>query len=154
MTHPHLYQIAALLILTIYLVVTYMKYGWLKSISASFYTEGRDGYVFTLTLMVIAVLVMISFQNVLMFLSGSLLCFTAAAPDYKDKQAGTIHIIGATGSMILAYAALIVYAHWICIVPAVITGAFYLESRHVIRYPIYWTEVIGFYGILIFMIIV
>ena len=119
---PHTLQLTALMIWIVYNVIVYLKFGLLKSVSASFYSIGKSGYLFTLTLWAVAILLIISHPNPLMFLSGAFLCFTAATPDYKDKQPGIIHITGATGSMVLAFASLIIFDGLLFIVPAILTG--------------------------------
>jgi len=147
--HAHAVQLIAMFTWALYNVVVYLAYGWLKSVSASFYSEGNLGFIFTLTLLLVAVLTVVSFPTALMFMSGTLLCLTAIDSDYKEKQAGVAHIVGATGSMVLGFAALITYGGLIYIIPAAITGIFFVWSNKNIQNPIYWTEQVGFYAIMV-----
>lgn len=80
------------------------KYGVLKSISDSYYklSGGRKAW-FTLFIWSVAIPFLIIGETPLMFLAGSLLAFVGAAPAFKEELEGKVHVVGATGGIIIGF---------------------------------------------------
>ena len=104
-----------LLIVSMFIFFGYEYYcfktmGILSSISESYYhlPENRQ-WVFTLVTWGYAIPLMIVGSTGLMFFAGAFICFVGAAPGFKtvtDDMENKVHVIGATGGIILGMAAI------------------------------------------------
>jgi hypothetical protein len=88
-----------------YITFVWSKFGVLDSISDSYYKINNKA-LFTLFIWSIAIPVMIIGNTTLMFLAGSFLAFVGAAPAFKEKTEGEVHVIGAVGGILLGFLSL------------------------------------------------
>jgi hypothetical protein len=89
-----------------YLAVIISKFGVLKSISESYYRV--HPVIFILFIWTIAVSLGIIGNTPLMFMAASFLCFVGAAPAFKSSELEErVHIVGASGGIILGFASLL-----------------------------------------------
>ncbi len=97
--------IFAVLIFTTYVVVTRIKLGALPSISESYYVLPRDlKALFTLTLFSFSYLLITAAQDPIIMLSAAGICFTGAAPMFKQsRMEEKVHKTGAFSGIIVGY---------------------------------------------------
>jgi len=140
--------ILSLLIFTDYVAYITVKLGWLKSISDSWYhLKEKDRWFFTLSLWGFSIFLAIAGDTLLTFLAAAGICFAGAAADGRHvKITETVHVIGATGGIILGILALIFDFHlW---VPALILSIFsILVMEQNMRNHTFWIEVVAYYTI-------
>jgi hypothetical protein len=84
-----------------YLTYICIKFGIQDSISAT-YKIIKQKWLFTIVLWSVALPIMIVGSNPLLFFAGAGIAFVGASPRYWLKQEGTVHVIGATGGILLA----------------------------------------------------
>lgn len=88
-----------------YIVLIWIFFGVLPSISDSWYRLEKKHPLFTLWLMLIGfsmVGIFVHTENPCYFVSGVCLCFTGVAAEFKQKMTGIIHGIGAVGGIVSA----------------------------------------------------
>lgn len=151
-----LYQSIFLIPVIAYLVVYIYKYAMPWSFSAT-YRKIKHKAVFTLVMYFLAALIL-SAGKPLFFFSGALICLVGTAPKYWAKSEKVMHYIGATGSILLGLAGIIVYYHnfWM---PAIFPVTYFLleeikPGKPVIRINkhTFYTEIVGFAIIIIAVI--
>lgn len=87
-----------------YLITIVILFGVLKSISQSYYeVKGFGKAIFTLFIWSISIPMMIIGSTPLMFFAGALLSFVGAAPAFKEEMEGKVHVIGATGGILIGF---------------------------------------------------
>jgi len=95
----------SLLVFSGYFLFCYKRWGILKSISQSYFQLAQnEKWLFTFFMWTIALPLMIVGHTFLSVMAGVFLCYTGAAGDTKDDKASeNVHVIGATGAIILGY---------------------------------------------------
>jgi len=145
-----------LIIVPIYLLYVYFKYGMTKSISATYkHVKGLERPWFSFTLLSIAIPVMIvgieavpdNLPEVLFFIAGSLLCLVGASPKFwSGKMELTAHLIGSYGSIGLGMIACLVYffnaptIFYIGIYGLFVLSQFFVKWMRLPNH-VYWVEV-------------
>lgn len=86
-----------------YLIMIYIRYGILDTISSSYYKLPQNQkFLFTMFCWSFSIPAMILGDSALMFLAGACICFTGAAAAYRQEMTSTVHIIGAVGGVIFS----------------------------------------------------
>jgi len=140
--------IASILIFTGYIIYIRVKYGQLKSISASWYwLNSSQKWLFTLALWGFTLPLSIAGNTALFFLAAGGICFTGAAADTKSlSMTEHVHTIGATGGIILGMGALLIDFHlWYIFLPFFLFSIYMIKKN--IRNHTYWIETIAYYTI-------
>jgi len=141
-------------VFTGYVAYITIRFGWLRSISISWYhLKAGERWKFTIALWLFAIPIAIAGDTALSFLAAAGICFCGAAGDAKNDQVTErVHVIGATGGIILGIAALILdFGLWYLALPYIVF-AYYMIRKQVKNHT-FWIEVSAFYliwaGILI-----
>ena len=150
-----IYALISLVIFTSYIVFIAVKFGILKSVSASYYAmkerygKNTADIVFAFVLWGFAVPVMIAGNSIFFFLAGSAICFVGAAPDYQIKNEGDVHYIAAvTGIVFSAIAIALTPLWWLSVVMVgIIIGINWIKNHT------YWQELIAFYIVILYLFI-
>lgn len=173
-----LVSLISFLLLGGYLVLSAMRFGVPDMVSDTYYQlqgctgsevigdkrKGNYGYMFTIVLLAVAVMMMMCLLDTgkgvqcLAFLGCAGLAFVSIAPNYVDKDVYPIHkggaivaTIGCVGwclsvcwwvtlVVLLAY---VLYLAFISIYTSV-SGIWYISSKRLHFHPWYWAEVAGF----------
>lgn len=143
--------ILSFIIFTSYVIGITVKFGWLKSVSISWYYI-KNKWIFTLALWGFSILLAIAGQTLLTFLATAAICFAGAAADAKnDVLTDKVHVIGATSGIILGMAALLDFGLWYLIIPQIIFTV--LAMKFNMKNHTFWIELLAYYlmwiGILI-----
>lgn len=143
------------ILFTTYIIIVPILIGRIpNSISETYYALGDKfgkpvGNVFTLWLMAIGVsVIFLEHVNTLLFLSGSALCFAAAAARYKDSMTDMIHYIGSALGFVLTAFTINLY---ISLTALVIVLAIQASER--IEQKTFWQEVVAFYILIVGLLI-
>lgn len=99
-----------------YITCIWKNFGVLPSISDSWYSLKRDSALFTFYMWALGLSIAIIggySNNVFYFLSGSCLCFTGGAAEFKQKMTGTVHVVGAVGGIALVFAGQLYVSIWV-----------------------------------------
>jgi len=142
------FAIASILIFTGYIIYARIKYGQLKSISASWYwLSSSQKWLFTLALWGFSIPLAIAGDTALFFFAAGGICFTGAAGDTKSlSMTEHVHNIGATGGIILGMGALLVDFHlWYVFLSFFLFSIFMMKKN--IRNHTFWIQVIAYYTI-------
>ena len=140
--------IFALLIMTAYLLLVIFKFGWLKSISDSYY-HIKHKYIFTFVLWSFAVLMLLGVNDVIKTAIYPFACFgiviVGAYSHFKgSKFIKIMHFIGAIGGIALGIVGLWVeFGYmWLTLIYLPLYGG----AKYVIRNNnFYWIEVFAIY---------
>jgi hypothetical protein len=149
--------IFALLIMTAYLLLVIFKFGWLKSISDSYY-HIKHKYIFTFVLWSFAVLMLLGVNDVITTVIYPFACFgiviVGAYTQFKgSKFIKTMHFVGAISGIALGIIGLWVEFGYMWL--TLIYLPLYLLVKLVIkRNNFYWIEVFAIYLIGISLIII
>lgn len=149
--------ILALLIMTAYLLLVIFKFGWLKSISDSYY-HIKHKYIFTFVLWSFAVLMLLGVNDVITTVIYPFSCFgiviVGAYTQFKgSKFIKTMHFVGAISGIALGIIGLWVEFGYMWL--TLIYLPLYLLAKLVIkRNNFYWIEVFAIYLIGISLIII
>jgi hypothetical protein len=125
-----------------YVIGIWSKFGILNSISESAY-HIKNKALFTLFIWSVSIPIMIVGSTGLMFMAGALLAFVGASPMFKEDMEGKVHVVGATGGIMLGFAGMILnFGLWPL---AVIQGAFTLGAiLFKLKNHTWWIEVLAF----------
>lgn len=152
-------------IFTAYLLLIYILFGWIASISQSYY-EFKERYgnkwtwLFTVTLVLFAFPIMIyglttfdssNFQF-LFFLTPMGIIFTAVAPQFKESLTNRVHYVGAVVGIISGMFTLLLILNLymvVCLWLATIGLIWLLKLNN----RTYWIEVVSFYTIIICLLL-
>lgn len=140
--------IFALLIMTAYLLLVIFKFGWLKSISDSYY-HIKHKYIFTFVLWSFAVLMLLGVNDVIKTAIYPFACFgiviVGAYSHFKgSKFIKIMHFIGAIGGIALGIVGLWVEFGYMWL--TLIYLPLYAVAKFVIRNNnFYWIEVFAIY---------
>lgn len=149
-----------------YLIIIYWLFGWIPSISQSYYEfQARYGnkytWLFTVVLALFAMPIMVYGLNrfegnnfqFLFFLAPTGILFTAFAPQFKESLTSNVHYIGALVGIICGILAIILILKLYLAVFCwfILCGLIYGFK---INNYLYWVEVISFYLILIALLII
>lgn len=155
----------SLAVFTSYLIIIGVLFGWLPSISQSYYEfsdrwGNKASWAFTIALWGFAIPFMIAGIEMsagspyqwLMFLAPAGICFTGAAPQFKKGMEDKVHYIGAVSGIVLGMLGLglIFHAYYAIIGAVVAIGAMQLLK---VNNKTYWIEVIAFYTIILTLIL-
>lgn len=149
--------IFALLIMTAYLLLVIFKFGWLKSISDSYY-HIKHKYIFTFVLWSFAVLMLLGVNDVIATPIYPFACFgiviVGAYTQFKgSKFIKIMHFVGAISGIALGIIGLWVEFGYMWL--TLIYLPLYLLAKLVIkRNNFYWIEVFAIYLIGISLIII
>lgn len=149
--------IFALLIMTAYLLLVIFKFGWLKSISDSYY-HIKHKYIFTFVLWSFAVLMLLGVNDVITTVIYPFACFgiviVGAYTQFKgSKFIKTMHFIGAISGIALGIIGLWVEFGYMWL--TLIYLPLYAIAKFVIkRNNFYWIEIFAIYLIGISLIII
>jgi hypothetical protein len=149
--------IFALLIMTAYLLLVIFKFGWLKSISDSYY-HIKHKYIFTFVLWSFAVLMLLGVNDVITTVIYPFACFgiviVGAYTQFKgSKFIKTMHFVGAISGIALGIIGL--WAEFGYMWLTLIYLPLYMIAKFVIkRNNFYWIEVFAIYLIGISLIII
>ena len=152
-------------IFSAYLLLIYLLFGWIKSISQSYY-ELKERYgnkwtwLFTVTLILFAFPIMIyglttfdsSTFQFLFFLAPMGIIFTSVAPQFKESLTNRVHYIGAVVGIISGMLALLLILNLYMVVCAWLVTIGMLSILK-INNKTYWIEVISFYTIIISLLL-
>ena len=138
--------IIAGVILSIYLVMI----GKQPSISESVYSS-KWGILFYPVLIAVTTLLMIDANNLFIFLAGGCIWYAAGANKFKEDITSTVHYFGAVMGYIIAMAYIICCIFWLLPVMWVIFSLLVLALN--LGNRIYLIEVVGFYIIIISLLI-
>ena len=143
----------SLAIFTAYIVGVYLKFGILKSVSASYYSIKHKA-LFTLALWGFAIPVQIyafiELQNWCLVLAGIGICFVGAAPDYKMKVEGDVHYLAAFTGVILGLIGIAFEGLWYVALPAAVL----IVAINSIKNKTYWQEIAAFYIIVLTLLVI
>jgi len=144
--------VLSFIIFTSYVIGITVKFGWLRSVSISWYYI-KNKWIFTLALWTFSVLLAIAGDTMLTFLSAVAICFTGAAADAKNlKMTERVHIVGATGGIILGMAALIIdFRLWYFVLPQLIFTILAMKCN--MKNHTFWIEIVAYYLIWIGILI-
>ena len=118
----------AFTLLVTYLTITARRYGLSKMVSDTYYQLGQRGWIFSLTMVMVAVMMMIAILDTekgiqcLAFMGCSGLCFVGMAPNYIDKDEYKIH----KGGAMVAALGCVGWALSVNVWPTVVTAIVYL----------------------------
>ena len=149
--------IFALSIMTVYLLLVIFKFGWLKSISDSYY-HIKHKYIFTFVLWAFAVLMLLGVNDVIKTAIYPFACFgiviVGAYTQFKgSKFIKIMHFVGAISGIALGIIGLWVEFGYMWL--TLIYLPLYLLAKLVIkRNNFYWIEVFAIYLIGISLIII
>ena len=144
-------------IFTAYLVLIYILFKWLPSVSQSYY-EFKEKYgekytwVFTIVLILFAIPLMVAgldktaenpFQF-LMFIAPAGIVFTAVAPKFKEDLEGKVHYRGALVGIIGSILAILFTMQFVYIAFFGMTAVALIGWLNV-KNKLYWLEVLMFY---------
>lgn len=97
-------------IFTGYVLGILISFGFLKSLSASYYALQKENkWLFTIALWGFAFPLILVAETPLMFLAGVGICFTGAAPAFKETLTSTVHNVGAFTGVIAGYLNMVIY---------------------------------------------
>ena len=143
-----------ILVFALYNIFTVSRYGFLPSISDSYYLIRDDKskfvgeYLFTLFIWFIALSVIIIGSTSLMFFAGAFLAFVGASQAFKDDNlTRKVHVVGAIGGIGIGLISM-----WIDFktsIPLIIVLSFILLSNLFnLKNKTYWIEVVAFIVVL------
>lgn len=138
--------ITSVVIFTAFVAYITIRFGWLKSISASFYEfPSKQKWIFTIGEWAFVLPIIIVAETPLMFFAGAFICFSAAASDSRSSVVTSrVHVIGATGGILMAMASIIIdYGIWW--IPAGYLVFTLLVALLNMRNHTYWIEVVAYY---------
>ena len=136
-----IFQIALFLAYTIFVWATY---GVQKSISESWYTLEKKGWLFTIAFSWGLGVSTIFHGGVWFFLSGAFLCFVGAATQFKaDKNTRGVHNIGTVGSIVFALTALALHGIWWPFLPILASLSLIKQNNGV-----WWIEHVAFFSLM------
>ena len=143
---------AVLLLFIGYNSYVVVEYGFLSSISASAY-KIQPKWLFTGFIWLMALELMFLGHTMLMYFAGAFIMCSGAAGwglSHDDVTEDDIHVIGATGGIILGFVSMILDFHFWEL--AALQGVFtiYASSKlSKIKNPTYWIEVLAFVLIMV-----
>jgi hypothetical protein len=128
---------------------TYVTFVWiynkkpLPSISDSWYTFPKEHRRLFMVFCVGVAAPIFTFQTDLFFLSGAFLCFTGAAPEFKEKLVKTVHGIGAVGGIGFALVGLLAEGIWF---PIACVSIITIALRYIpdVKNDTWWVEIVSF----------
>lgn len=123
------------------------RYGVQDSISDSWYALEKKHALFTLFLWGIGFSMCVVgglTENGFYFFSGAFLCFTGAAAEFKQDMTKTVHYVGAVGSIVLAFAGLLINGSWIPLALFVV-GAVVMYRSKKVTHKTWWIECLAFF---------
>lgn len=129
--------LTALAILAAYLAATAHHFGLPDMVSDTYYQLGQKGWMFTLVMVTVAVMMMIAILDMgkgiqcMAFLGCSGLAFVGCAPNYCDKDAYPIH----KGGAMVAALGCVGWCMSVCVWPTIAIIMAY--ALYIIRYEIY-----------------
>ncbi len=125
-----------------YFTWVWSKYGILPSISDSYY-HSHNNFLFWAFLIGVSVPIILVGDSTLTFFAGSFLCFTATAPAFRQKVEGIVHVVGATGGILLGTISMVVDMNfWI---PAAIMVLFTVGATvFKLKNHTWWIETMAF----------
>lgn len=128
-----------------YLIYVYATVGILKSVSDSFYRV-KQPIFFILTMFLMPIPMMIVGSTPLMFFAGAFICFVGAAPGLvRNDMEERVHVIGATGGILLGMASIWIDLHmWYLSVAMAVFTLYSCSKWNRIRNHTFWIEVIAF----------
>jgi len=137
--------IAETMVLTIYILFLVLRFGVLKSISSSTYKlQGNWSYLFTVTLITLAILNMMQGLEIWGFLASVGLMFTGATINFKPNDHSYEDEIHAVSAVTIIACSMLgigfVWGYWI------VPGLFGLSALTVIesKNRIWWIEIMAF----------
>lgn len=155
-----IYFILTLAIFISFLTYVYEKFGFLKSVSESYYKLRSIGeeWWFVWFILCISVGMSLIGQHTLVYVASGLLAMVAASPMFKnedskpdkiDKLELQIHVFGATSSIITGFIYLVFFAHeWYIWIPMVLFIAYALPKKTKFAKGIspytWWIEIFAF----------
>jgi len=144
--------ILSFIIFTSYVAGITIKFGWLRSVSASwYYIENK--WIFTLSLWGFSIPLMIAGGTALTFLAGLAICFAGAAADTKNTElTEKVHVIGAMAGIIFGMAALIIdFNLWYFVLAQLIFTIPAMKCN--MRNHTFWIEIVAYYLVWLGMLI-
>lgn len=143
----------SLIIFFSYLIYVYKNHGILSSISASYYVI-KHKILFLLWTWGSALPLIILGEHGLSFFAGGFLMFVGVASNTRvnDKMVSVIHIVGATGAIILGYLFLWFDLHlwWLVLISLVPLFYMYLTK---LKNHTWWIEVLAYMTVIIGLLI-
>lgn len=137
----------AFIIFTSYVSWVWIKYGILPSISDSYY-HSHNGFLFAMFTWGVGIPIMLVGSTPLMFFAGAFLCFVGSAPTFKEKVQGIVHVIGATGGILLGFLSLWIDFH-LWPITAVMATFTVLATVFKLKHHTWWIEIAAFVLILL-----
>lgn len=146
------------IVTVLFLYKSYKKFDWLKSISAYYYEYRKEkkGYLFISFIGFLALSFIIIGNNWLISIAGILLSCVAISPAFRDepwksdkvdKLEERVHIIGATGSILVgALFAISINLGWL-LIPSLLFSLYAISKNpryktiRRIKYYTYWIEI-------------
>jgi len=128
-----------------YLIYVYCTVGVLKSVSDSFYRVKQPVF-FILTMFLMPIPLMVVGSTPLMFFAGAFICFVGAAPGLiRDDMEERVHVIGATGGIILGTASIWIDLHmWYLSVGMLLFAVYSCSKWNKIHNHTWWLEIVAF----------
>jgi len=143
----------SLSIFTAYVLYIALRYGVLRSISASYhkltlaekwlFTLSTWGYVIPL---VLAGLGQSTYQDILLFFAGFLLSTVGVMADDKSETQKKWHTIGAEGGILLAFIWILTTPFWFVAVPSLV--GIFLMIKLKLKNHTWWVETLAYFTIL------
>lgn len=132
-----------------YIGIFILNYGIPKSISETYYKlKGNKQALFTLALWTMAIPVSIAATTGLLFFAGAFICFTGAAPAFKNRGLERkVHFIGAYVGFALGLLSLCIDYSLYWLVAACVLIVTNIIGR--VKSYIFWVEVIVYITIII-----
>jgi len=135
--------ILSFIIFTSYVTYVTIKYGWLKSVSASyFYLKGK--WLFTIILFAFSILLAIAGNTMLTVLAAAAICFSGAASNTKElEMTEKVHNICSTAGIVLGAAALVDFKLWY--IALILTIFAILTMKYKMKNHTFWIEIVAYY---------
>jgi len=144
--------ILSFIVFTSYVMYIIVKFGWLWSISISWYYI-KNKWIFTIALWAFSVLLAIAGGTVLTFLAAVAICFAGAATDTKNlEMIERVHVVGSAGGIVLGMAALMLdFGLWYFALTQLIFTILTMKCN--MKNHIFWIEIMAYYLIWIGILI-
>jgi hypothetical protein len=136
--------ILSFIVFTFYVTYITIKFGWLRSVSASYFYL-KDKWLFTIALFAFSMLLAMAGNTMLTVLAAAAICFSGAASNTKDlEMTETVHNICSTAGIVLGMAALIIdFGLWYFVLPQLIFTV--LAMKRNMKNHTFWIEIVAYY---------
>lgn len=147
-----IYLIVSVVIFVSYLSYIYFKYGIQRSISASYHNLSMSGkWMFTLSTWGYVMPLMFAgvsgntLQDLVLFLSGFLLCTVGVMADDQSETQKKWHSFGAEGGIMVGILWCILVGQWMTVAPAIIIA--YVLFKKKPKNHTGWIEIVSYFSI-------